>query len=74
MLQVNNPQEYIDKQTSWIKRKSMTLNYKMYGTPICISATGLNIPFHELYTLVTEKFDEQKSIVVETSDARMSLT
>ena len=36
MLQVTNPQDYIDKQTSSFKRKMMQLNYKMYGTPLSI--------------------------------------
>lgn len=61
MLEVNNPQEYIDRQKSLLKRKGMALNYKMYGTPISITANGLSMPFDELLALVTQKFEEAKT-------------
>lgn len=56
MLRVKNPQHYIGRQKTSLKRKLMELNYKMYGTPLSISANGLKIPFHELLSLVTQKF------------------
>lgn len=55
MLQVNNPQDYIDKQTSTFKRKMMQLNYKMYGTPLSITSNGLKISFDELLSTLTDK-------------------
>ena len=55
MLQVKNPQDYIDKQTSSFKRKMMQLNYKMYGTPLSITSNGLNISFDELLSTLTDK-------------------
>ncbi len=55
MLQVRNPQDYIDKQTSGFKRKLMQMNYKMYGTPLSITANGLNVSFDELLTTLTDK-------------------
>ena len=55
MLQVKNPQEFIDKQTSSFKRKMMTLNYRMYGTPLSITSNGLKITFDELLSTLTEK-------------------
>jgi hypothetical protein len=55
MLQVTNPQEYIDKQTSSFKRKMMQLNCKMYGTPLSITSNGLKISFDELLSTLTEK-------------------
>lgn len=58
MLEVKNPQEYIDRQNSLLKRKGMQLNYKMYGTPISITANALKMGFQELYSLVTQKFQE----------------
>ncbi len=54
MLQVTNPQEYIDKQTSGLKRKMMQLNYKMYGTPLSITSNGLKISFDELLSTLTD--------------------
>jgi len=57
ILQIKNPQEYIDKQTNWFKRKMMTTNYKMYGTPVCITSNGLKISFNELLSTLTEKLN-----------------
>ena len=61
MLEVKNPQDYINRQNSLFKRKGMELNYKMYGTPLSITANGLKISFQELLTLVTEKFQETRT-------------
>ena len=57
MLQVKNPQDYIDKQTSSFKRKMMQLNYKMYGTPLSITSNGLKISFDELLSTLTNKLN-----------------
>ena len=61
MLEVKNPQEYIDKQNGLLKRKGMELNHKMYGTPLSITTNGLKIPFEELYTLVSKKLQETRT-------------
>jgi hypothetical protein len=61
MLEVKNPQDYIDRQKSLLKRKGMELNYKMYGTPLSITANGLKMPFQELFTLVSQKFQETRT-------------
>lgn len=61
MLEVNNPQDYIDRQNSLFKRKGMALNYKMYGTPLSITSHGLKIPFQELLALVTKRFQERRT-------------
>ena len=60
MLQVKNPQDYINKQTNGFKRKLMTLNYKMYGTPISITSNGLKISFDELLSTLTEKLKAKR--------------
>jgi hypothetical protein len=57
MLQVTNPQDYIDKQTSVFKRKMMQMNYKMYGTPLSITSNGLKISFDELLSTLTDKLN-----------------
>ena len=57
MLQVRNPLDYIDKQTSGLKRKMMQMNYKMYGTPIIITSNGLKISFEELLSILTDKLN-----------------
>ena len=61
ILEVKNPQEYIGRQKSLLKRKGMELNYKMYGTPISIAANGLKMPFEELFTLVSVKFQDTRT-------------
>lgn len=55
LLEVKNPQDYIDKQTSGLKRKLMQLNYKSYGTPLSISSNSLQIEFDELVTLLNNR-------------------
>jgi hypothetical protein len=61
MLEVKNPQDYIGRQKSFLKRKGMEFNYKMYRTPLSITANGLKIPFHELLALVTQKFQDTRT-------------
>ncbi|MCU0386107.1 MAG: hypothetical protein MUE38_08760 [Flavihumibacter sp.] len=55
LLEVKNPQDYIDRQTSGLKRKLMQLNYKSYGTPLSISSNSLQIEFNELVTLLNNR-------------------
>ena len=62
MLQVTNPQDYIDKQTSSFKRKMMQLNYKMYGTPLSITSNGLTISFDELLSTLTDKLNAARQL------------
>ncbi|MGZ5255260.1 MAG: STM3941 family protein [Flavitalea sp.] len=58
MVEVRNPEEYIDRQPNFLKRKAMTMNYRMYGTPISITTNGLKIPFPELLDLLNKKYQE----------------
>lgn len=67
MLEVKNPQHYIDRQKVLLKRKGMQLNYKMYGTPLSISANGLKIPFHELLATVMQRFKERNTDIQHSS-------
>jgi len=60
MLQVKNPRQYIDRQTSLLKRKGMELNNKMYGTPISITPNGLKITFENLLTILTKKLQASR--------------
>jgi len=55
---VKNPQEYIDKQKSAFKRKSLKVNYNSYGTVIGISANGLKIKYNDLKALFDKQFAE----------------
>jgi hypothetical protein len=55
-LVLKNPQEYIDKQTSLFKRKTLQVNYNAYGTVVGISANSLKINYPQLHDMVTKKF------------------
>jgi hypothetical protein len=61
MIQVKNPQYYIDRENSFLKRKAMALNLRLYGTPVCISANTLSIKFGELYTVLNTRFLKKKA-------------
>ncbi|HOY20288.1 MAG TPA: STM3941 family protein [Haliscomenobacter sp.] len=60
MLQVKNPQDYIDKQPSGLKRKLMNMNFRMYGTPLSISSNGLKISFAELLKILNDQLAANK--------------
>ena len=61
MFIVKNPQEYLDKVTNPLKRNTMKMNYKTYGTPISISSNALQTNFKDLHKLLIEKMNEYKS-------------
>lgn len=61
LLIVRNPQEYLDRVRNPIKRTAMKANYKMYGSPISISAKVLDTDFDWLHTLLVEKLNEYKA-------------
>ena len=65
MLYVKEPQSIIDRQESMFKRKLMQLNYKMYGTPVSLTASGLKISFNDLVKIIMDKFGERKRIAEE---------
>ena len=58
---VKNPNDYIERQTSYFKRKLFAINQKHYGSPIQLSEKVLAINFDELYELLQSKFSEYKS-------------
>lgn len=60
MLQVKNPQDYIDKQTNGFKRKMMQLNLKMYGTPLSITSNSLKIKFEELVKILNDRLNASR--------------
>jgi hypothetical protein len=66
LLKVSNPQAYIDRAKGF-KRKMMALNYKWYGTPLSISANGLQISFDELLQLISGRFETYIKANHETS-------
>lgn len=59
-LIVKNPQDYISRQKSALKRKTMEVNYKTYKTVIGISANGLKCNFSELKSIMEKGFADYK--------------
>ena len=57
LLEVKNPHDYIEKQTSGLKKKIMQMNFNMYGTPLSITSNSLKIKFEELLNILNDRFD-----------------
>ncbi len=55
LINVKDPQKYIQRQESTRRRNVLKANLKFYGTPITIAANGLKINFEQLQKLLTEK-------------------
>ena len=59
-LVIKNPQQYIDKQPSGLKRKIMRKNHGYFGTGIGISTNAMNIGYEELKQILEDKLLEAK--------------
>jgi len=57
---VHNPQKYIDRQGTIMRRKAMETDYKLTGSPINISTGILNTSTDKLKSIIENKFDEYK--------------
>ncbi|MGI4751619.1 MAG: STM3941 family protein, partial [Janthinobacterium lividum] len=60
MILVSNPDTYINRQTSTIKRKAAEMNYKSYGLPISISANTLKCNFNHLKNTLQDQLDKNR--------------
>ena len=52
LIKVNNPQEYINKQVNYVKKKVMQTNMNLYGAPLSITSNALKIKFDELLNIL----------------------
>lgn len=52
MIEVHEPEKYIERQTHYLQKKAMEHNLKTYGSPLSITAQGLKYNFDKLYTLI----------------------
>ena len=59
LINVRNPQHYISN-SSRFKSKLLNGNYKVYGTPISISANFINCTFTQLEEIVLNNFERFK--------------
>jgi hypothetical protein len=60
LLLVKNPERYIQRQKNLIAQKGMHWNFKTYGSPICIAASGLQCTLGELERLIEAKLSAYK--------------
>ena len=58
---VRNPQFYIHRQPTRLKRWLMKRNYQWFGSAIGISANGLKYNYDELKALIQTEFEKYKS-------------
>ena len=58
LLEVSNPEEYIQQQQNPLKKRAMDMNYQLYKTPICITANFITISFEQLLELLQTGFQQ----------------
>ncbi len=58
LINVQNPEAYIEKAKTGMQRKLMQVNMKTYGTPISITSNTLNYDFNKLEEILQERFAE----------------
>ena len=61
VLIVKNPEVYIRRKKNVIGRRGMRMNFKNNGSPICISASGLQCTTSELIEMIERKLSAYKS-------------
>ena len=59
IIEVSNPNEYIESQKNKFAQLAMKANYKKYGSPISITPNSLKIDFKKLKLLIEENFKKQ---------------
>ena len=60
MIIVKNPQDYISRVANPLKRKTMEMNHRSYGSPISISSNALQTNFEDLQVLLAGKLKKNK--------------
>jgi hypothetical protein len=56
LIRTDKPDKYIERAKNGISKLAMKANNKMYGTPISIISSSLNIKFNELENLIKSEF------------------
>jgi hypothetical protein len=54
LIKVRNPQDWINEEANTIKRKMMQFNFNNYGTPFCVTSSGLSISHKKLLELLND--------------------
>ncbi|SHN40441.1 STM3941 family protein [Chitinophaga sp. CF418] len=61
-LIVRNPEEYIARQSNFLLRKTMQLNFKSYGSPIQIPINHLKVSPAEVKSMIATKMIGRQSV------------
>lgn len=61
LLMVNDPEKRIEAEPGSFKKRIMKINYRMYKTPVCLNANGLQCSFDELYKIITNSYAQMKA-------------
>lgn len=62
VVKVHNPTDYIQREHSHSKKRTLELKLQYYGSPICFSNRALNCTFDELKEAVLLKYNQYKEL------------
>lgn len=57
LIDIVNPEKYIEKATNRIQAKLLKTNMRIYNTPISITSNSMNCSFQELQKLILTEFE-----------------
>jgi hypothetical protein len=57
MLELNNPEQYIQNQHNFIRRLILRTNFKMFGGHLSLSPKGLDITLDQLYEVLSTRIN-----------------
>lgn len=60
ILHTNNPFKFINMNKSFFEKRSVSMNYRIYGSPISIVSNSLKISFSDLEALIRVEFEKYK--------------
>ena len=61
LIEVNNPEKYIEKAKNGMKARLMKANMRMYGTPLSITSNTLKYDFNKLEKLIQTELEKNKN-------------
>lgn len=62
VLIVDNPNEYILREPSMAKQRSLVLKMHYYGSPVCISNRHLDTTFDRLYRAIKTRYENYRQL------------
>lgn len=60
ILHTNMPEKYMERTGNIIARKAISMNYKMYGSPIIITPNTLKMDFDRLEDLIRSELEKRQ--------------